>query len=109
MILSVLNPSVEMHPSTTVASDESLHWHVRSDIEWSVDVETEFFIESFSFTLSSLVKIDDIPFLVNLTCVLSDNNLSSFLILGTIDIKNLLILSDVDELSCLELEDLEPL
>jgi len=72
-------------------------------------VETEFFIKSLSLILGSFIKIDNIPSLVDSTIVLVNNNLSGFLILGTIDIKNLLILSDVDELLSSELEDLEPL
>jgi len=82
LILSVLDPSVEMNPSSTVASHDSLHWHVRSEVEWSVDMESEFFIESFSFILTSFIEINDIPFLACITIVSTDDNLSGFLILG---------------------------
>ena len=109
LILSVLNPSVEVDPSGSVASHDSLHWHVRSEVEWSVDVETEFFIESLSLILGSFVKIDDIPFLADTISVLSDNNLSGFLVSGSIDSKDSLVSVDIDELAGLELEDLVPL
>jgi len=98
LILSVLNPSVEVDPSGSVASHDSLHWHVRSEVEWSVDVETEFFIESLSLILGSFIKIDNIPSLVDLTIVLADNNLSGFLILGLVDIEDSCGLFDIDEL-----------
>jgi len=109
LILSVLDPSVEMNPSSTVTSHDSSHWHVRSNVEWSVDVETELFIESLSFNLSSIVEIDDLPFLVKSIVVSSNGNWSSFFILVSFNIDDLSILSNIDELSCSVLEDLEPL
>jgi len=109
LILSTLLPSVEVDPSSTVALHDSLHWHVGSEVEWSVDVETEFFIESLSLILGSFVKIDDIPFLADTISVLSDNNLSGFLVSGSIDSKDSLVSVDIDELAGLELEDLVPL
>jgi hypothetical protein len=45
-------------------------------------MESEFFIESFFFNLSSFIKIDDIPFLVKTTMVLPDNSWLSFDILS---------------------------
>jgi hypothetical protein len=31
-----------------VHCDDSLHWHSGSNVEWSIDVETEFFVHSLS-------------------------------------------------------------
>jgi hypothetical protein len=81
LILSVLDPSVKVDPSSTVASHDSLHWHHWSEVEWSIDMETEFFIESFSFILFGFINIDDIPFLVLSTVVTIYDNWSSFFIL----------------------------
>jgi len=73
-------------------------------------METEFFVQSLSIILSSFIDIDDIPFLVDTIGVLCNNNLSGFLILGSIDSENSLVSADIDEpLSRLELEDLDPL
>jgi hypothetical protein len=72
-------------------------------------MESEFFVESLRFNLSSFVKIDDIPFLVDLSSVRVNNDWASFNILAVFDFEDLHILSDIDELVSLVLEDLEPL
>jgi len=98
LVVSVLLPSVEVDPSSTVALHDSLHWHVRSQVEGSVDMETEFFVQSLISILLSIINVNDIPSLVHLTIVCFDNNLSGFLILGSIDIEDSCGLFDIDEL-----------
>jgi len=73
-------------------------------------METEFFAESLSWDWLSFVKIDDIPFLSEILSLRSiDNNSLSFIILIILNIKSLGILSNVDEVRSIILEDLEPL
>jgi hypothetical protein len=107
MLGMIWSPSSEINPVVSVHCDDSLHWHSRSDVEWSVNVETEFFVESFSFNSISFVKIDDSPFLVSLAIVSVNSNSLSFNILGSFHFKYSVILH-VDELIFLELENLEP-
>jgi hypothetical protein len=51
-------------------------------------METKFFIESLGFNLSSLIDIDNVPFLVDLSTVFSNNNWVGFNILAVFDIEN---------------------
>jgi hypothetical protein len=70
-------------------------------------MEAELLIESTSLILSSLIKIDNLPLLVSSSVVAPNTNWVTFLILGTLDIKDLVV-SPVDELVVLVLEKLEP-
>jgi len=51
----ILSPSLEPNVVSSVAFSNSLHWHSGSKIEWSIDVETEFLIESLCSILISFV------------------------------------------------------
>jgi hypothetical protein len=62
----ILSPSLEPNVVSTMAFNDSLHWHSRSNIERSVDVETEFFVESFGSNWLCLVKIDNLPLLISI-------------------------------------------
>jgi hypothetical protein len=77
-------------------------------VEWSVDMETEFIIETASLNWLCLVKIDDLPSLVSSIVLLPNNNWSSFFILSTMDIKSFVVLN-VDEVFTFISEDLPPL
>jgi hypothetical protein len=71
-------------------------------------MEAKLFVESLGFKFTSFVKIDDIPFLVVLTMRSMYSNSLSFFILGSNNIKYLIV-HHVNELIILILEDLEPL
>jgi len=43
---NVLSPSLQGNIVSTDALDNSLHWHSGSNVEWSVDMETEVFVNS---------------------------------------------------------------
>jgi hypothetical protein len=105
---SILSPSSKPDVVGTVALSNSLHWKSGSDIERSVNVETVLFIETLSGLLSSLVKIFNLPFLLDLVVSVSNIWLSSFNRLwsgvndeSTIDVDKLFI--SVSELSPLSL------
>jgi hypothetical protein len=100
---------ISLEPEVVVASgfDNSLHWESGSNVEWSVDMETEILIKSFSSNLLCFVNIDDRPSLVSTVVSLPGDNFLSFSILSTRDIKCLLVL-DVDEVATSVPPDLPP-
>jgi len=51
----ILSPSFEPDVVSTVALSNSLHWKSRSNVEWSVDMESEFSWKSLSLNLLCLV------------------------------------------------------
>jgi hypothetical protein len=55
-------------------------WH---KIEWSVDVESEFLVQSLSLHLCLLVKIENSPSLVLCAIAVLNSNSWSFFILWT--------------------------
>jgi len=77
------SPSSQVDPVVSMHSDNSLHWHSRPDVEWSVDMEAKFFVQSLGFNLISFINVDDLPFLVSSVVALPDDNWLSFSILTT--------------------------
>jgi len=77
--------------------------------EWSIDVESELLVNSLSWLLACLIKIDNLPFLVESLVWVADNYVLALLVLSSVYIKCLLV-DDILELSsaCSVLEDLEP-
>jgi len=71
-------------------------------------MESEVFVKSLNCNLSSLVNINNLPSLVCSLVLVPGNDLSSFFILSSVYIKCLLV-SDIDEVFILIVEDLEPL
>jgi len=71
-------------------------------------METEFLVESFGSNLVSLVKVNDLPSLVDcITVSISNTNFLAFFIFRSCNIKNLVVCR-INELLSLELEYLEP-
>jgi hypothetical protein len=54
---SIVSPSLEPHVSISMHLSNSVEWKFRDKIEWSVNVETEFFVQSLCLSLCLLVKI----------------------------------------------------
>ena len=102
------SPSSEVDPVISMLDSNSLHWHSWSDVEWSIDVETELFVHSLGLNCWGLINVYNLPFLVSSTVTLVSNNWLSFSIFSSWYIKNFTVL-DVDELFSSELEDLPPL
>ena len=75
---NILSPSLEGDLACTNALSNSLHWKSGSEIEWSVDMESEFRVESLFGNLSCFINIDYIPFLVSLSDVVPDTNCLTF-------------------------------
>jgi hypothetical protein len=108
LLSCILSPSLEDHIGSSKHLSNSVEWKLRDNIEWSIDVESEFLIQSLSLSLCSLVKIDNLPFLVTAISLSINNNLSSFLIFRLFNIKALSVLNVAESVN-LKFEDLEPL
>jgi len=76
------------------------------DVEWSIDIETEVFIESLSQVLCR-VNVYNSPSLVCSVVSVPDLNVLSFNILVSCNINNLLVV-DIDNELIFISEDLEP-
>jgi hypothetical protein len=90
------------------ALDYSLHWKSGSNIEWSIDIESKFFIETLGLSLCLLVKIKDLPFLSSRIDLGMNYDFLSFNIFLLIDMESLVVLY-IDKFVNLILENLEPL
>jgi hypothetical protein len=107
LLSSILSPSLEDHIGTTKHLSNSVEWKLRYEVEWSIDVETKFFIESLSLSLWSLIGIENSPSLVSSIVVAPDTYCLTFNVFTSLNIKNLIV-SNVNELLSSILEDLEP-
>jgi hypothetical protein len=90
------------------ALDYSLHWESGSDIEWSIDIESKFFIETLGLSLCLLVKVKDLPFLSLRIDLGMKNDFLTFNIFLLIHMETLVILN-IDKSVYLILENLVPL
>jgi hypothetical protein len=60
----IVSPSLKDHVGSTKHFSDSIEWKLRDEIEWSIDIETKFFIQSLGLNFISFVKIENSPFLV---------------------------------------------
>jgi hypothetical protein len=103
----VISLSLQPNVVGTMAFNNSIHWKFWDNVEWSIHMETPFFVQALSLLFLSLVKIDNLPLLV-LSSVVTPNSYGlSFLIFTSFNIKYFTVLP-VDELAVLILEHLEP-
>jgi hypothetical protein len=93
----IVSPSLKSNIVSTNAFSNSVEWKLRDNVEWSVDVETKFFIESLSFSLRTFIKIQDIPFLVDTLAIVIDSNWLSLLILRW-GVKDSIVILEVNKL-----------
>jgi hypothetical protein len=103
----VLSPSLKDHVGSTKHLSYSVEWKLRYKIEWSIDMESKFFIESLSLNLISFIKIKYSPLLSSGSVIVKYLNWVSFNIFTSSDIKCLSV-GPVDELILFVLEELEP-
>jgi hypothetical protein len=71
-------------------------------------METEVFMKSLILFFFSFVKIDNLPSLVGSIMSVPNDNISSFFIFSSMDIKAFVGLLEVAEVLALVLEDLPP-
>lgn len=68
--------------SSTDYFDNSLHWHSRSDIEWSSKVKSEWLVEAGSLVSFSFVAVSNRPFLIDFERFLRYSNGCTFRIIA---------------------------
>jgi hypothetical protein len=85
----------------------SVEWKLRDEVEWSVDVEAEFFIQSLGLSLDS-INIFNFPSLVSTIMSIMDDNSLTFNILRSSNIETSVSLLDIAEVFIFIPEDLEP-
>jgi hypothetical protein len=107
LVSGILSPSLKDNISTTEHLSNSIEWELGDKIEWSIDVESEFFIESLGLKLSGLIKIEYLPLLVLSSVVTPNSNGMAFLVFSPLNIKYLVV-TPVDKLAVLILEYLPP-
>jgi hypothetical protein len=100
-------PSLMPHVTKTMHVCNSVEWKFRNNVERSIDVESEFFIQSLCLNFISVFHIDNLPFLVGLASIGLELNWLRFKIFAVFNSKNLVVFS-ADELTILIPEDLEP-
>jgi hypothetical protein len=83
LCISVLDISSEIKPVVSMCFYDSLHWHSRDNVEWSIDVPSEVAVKSLVLNLISFIKIDNLPSLVDVSVSVVNNDLLSFLILAS--------------------------
>ena len=107
MVVSSLNISVNGDVVGSIYLQNSLHWKSRSNVEWSISVETEFLIESSCVSFSLCVEIENLPFLVGSIVFTPGKNSLTFNIFSSTDIKSFSVLK-IDEVFTFIFEDLPP-
>jgi len=92
-----------------MALDDSLHWHLRSEVEWFVHSESEVFIDSLGLVsfIAHVVFVDDLPSLSWCSILAPNLDVVGFSISSSGNIKDLVVL-DVGEEGSVILEDLPP-
>jgi hypothetical protein len=60
----IVSPSLEDHVGSAKHFSNSVEWELRDNVEWSIDVESKFFVQSLGLSLVSLIEIKDSPSLV---------------------------------------------
>jgi hypothetical protein len=61
---NILSPSLQPNVVGSMAFNDSLHWHSGSNIEWSVDMEAEFLVETLGSSSRGFVNVKNLPPLV---------------------------------------------
>jgi hypothetical protein len=108
LLSCVLSPSSESHLGITMHLSDSIEWKFWNKIEWSIDVESKFFIQSLSFSLCLLIKIKYLPSLVGTVMLIVYTNSLSFFILVSNNINASINLLNVAEMLSLVHKDLPP-
>jgi hypothetical protein len=106
LLLGVLSPSLQPHVGVSVHLSNSVEWKFRDNVEWSANMESEFFIESLGFKLISFVKIDNLPSLLDAIGIVLYCDFFSFLVLCSC--QDSLVVLEVDEFRSTVLKQLPP-
>jgi hypothetical protein len=107
LLSNIVSPSLEYHVGSTEHLSNSVEWKLWDKVEWSVDVEAKFFVESLGFSLY-FIDIKNLPSLVGAIMSTMNLNLLSFFILSLEYIEASVGFLDVAEMFTWVHEDLEP-
>jgi hypothetical protein len=80
LVFSIVSPSLKYNIGTSEHFSNSVEWKLRNNIEWSINVETKLFIQTFSGSLFGFVKVKYLPFLVSFSGITPNTNLGSFFV-----------------------------
>jgi hypothetical protein len=106
----VLSPSSKVDIVSTNALSNSFHWKSRSEVEWSVDMESPVFVKTLGWLFLCFININNLPSLLWLLSFVSYQNWLAFSIFTILNIKAFSSSGiNVAEVVCFELEELEPL
>ena len=105
--LSTGTSSLEDNVSSTVEIKDSLHWEFRNNVEWSVNVETEFLVKSFSWCFLFSIAIDNAPSLIWSIVSLPNLNVITFRVSVSSNIKYFTALDILENITLIN-EDLPP-
>jgi hypothetical protein len=106
---NILSPSLQNNVVGSNTLGNSIEWEFRDNVEWSVDMETKFFVKSLGFSFCLLVKVEDLPSLICTIMSVVNLNCLTFDILVADYIKTSVLLVNVTEVLLSKCENLEPL
>ena len=109
MLFNILSPSLQNNVVGSNTLGNSIEGEFRDNVEWSVDVETEFFVKSLGFSFCLFVKVEDLPSLICTIMSVVNLNCLTFDILVADYIKASVLLINVTEVLLSKCENLEPL
>ena len=104
---NILSVSLKPDVVGSVTLSNSVHWHSGDKVEWSHDVESEFFAESLGLDFLSLVSIENLPSLLITAASCLDRDSLSFFILGAVNGEAFFVLP-IDKMLVLVGKDLPP-
>jgi len=92
---------------TSIAFNDSLHWHSWLEVEWSIDIKTNSWVSALCSWFLGPILIDDSPELSLWTILSPDSNTVTFCISSSWNINNLVVL-DIDKSVVFVSKDLPP-
>jgi len=98
LLSDIVSPSLKTKVCGTNALYNSVEWKLRDKVEWSVNVEAEFLVQSLGFNLFLLVKVKDFPSLVSSIVSTMYLNFLTLNIFTLVNIKALVCVLDVAEM-----------
>ena len=105
--VTVVDSSLNDKISSTDNFNDSVHWQLRDNVEWSVDEEAVVTAQSLDWLAFDFVKIQNLPSLVNSIMSIPHVHSLTFSIFVSGHIKNLLVVN-IGEEAVMVSEELPP-
>lgn len=90
----------------SISGSNVVHWKLRVEDEWSINVESISLIVSLGWWLWCILNINDRPLLVQTVVLWISNNVLSLNILSLVDVEDLTL--DIDDVCSYVFEELPP-